>query len=337
MSEPITRVVDIAFARYRTPDLDLMQQFLTDFGMQLVERTDTRLTMRGTEASHYIYTTELASEPGFIGPAFLVETEQDLHSLATSLDGASPVHELNGPGGGLHVTAVDPDGYQVEFVHGIAPLPEIPVREALVFNTDRKRVRQGAFQRPGQGPAHIRRIGHLVMRTGDIDRSIQYYRQFGFLVTDATCDPKDQSKTLGVFMRCDRGSEWTDHHTLGLARREPVAVDHTAYECIDIDDIVLGGNHLEAKGYKRSWGVGRHILGSQVFDYWRDPFGFKVEHWTDGDLVNRDTPSTRVPVGDEGPGAISQWSATPEDYLKIYPRAEAIGPIDSVRPDTDSV
>lgn len=332
MTQPIVRVVDIAFVRYRTPDLDVMQQFLADFGMRLVERTESRLYMRGTEASHFIYTTERASEPGFIGPAFEVESEQDLHRLAESLVGASEVRPMDSPGGGLHVTARDPDGYQIEFVHGIDPLPEIPTRDALVLNTDRRRDRRGIFQRPDRGPAHIRRIGHLVMRTGDISRAQAYYAQFGFLVTDATCDPNEPDRTLGVFMRCDRGPDWTDHHTLGLAVREPVAVDHTAYECIDIDDIVLGGNHLEACGYKRSWGVGRHILGSQVFDYWRDPFGFKVEHWTDGDLVNRDTPMTRVPVGDDGPGAISQWSATPEDYLKIYPQARAIGPLSQ---DTD--
>jgi hypothetical protein len=32
--------------------------------------------------------------------------------------------------------------------------------------------------------------------------------------------------------------------------------------------------------------VGRHILGSQVFDYWHDPSRFKIEHYADGDVVN---------------------------------------------------
>ena len=35
------------------------------------------------------------------------------------------------------------------------------------------------------------------------------------------------------------------------------AVNHTGYGCIDIDDIVMGGRHLEALGDTRSWGVGR--------------------------------------------------------------------------------
>ncbi|MEM7406392.1 MAG: VOC family protein [Pseudomonadota bacterium] len=324
--EPVTRVVDLAFVRYRTPDLDTMERFLTDFGMQLLLRTESRLYMRGTGQARYIYTTELAPEPGFIGPAFEVDSHADLEALARHLHGASSVQELDGPGGGHHVIASDPNGYQIEFVHGIEPLPELPARAPLALNTDRQRRRRGAFQRPGEGPAHIRRIGHLILRTADLERSLVYYRQFGFTITDSVHAPDDPARTMVAFLKCDRGLDWTDHHTLGLAVREPVAVDHTAYECIDIDDVVMGGKHLERAGYRRSWGIGRHILGSQVFDYWRDPHGFKVEHWTDGDLVNMRTPRSHVPAGDDGPGAISQWSSMPADYLEIYPEAGAIGP-----------
>lgn len=48
------------------------------------------------------------------------------------------------------------------------------------------------------------------------------------------------------------------------------------------------------KGYQLAWGVGRHILGSQLFDYWyQNGDGFKVEHYADGDLVNQRTPVGR--------------------------------------------
>ncbi len=33
-------------------------------------------------------------------------------------------------------------------------------------------------------------------------------------------------------------------------------------------------------------GIGRHIQGSQLFDYWRDPDGFLVEHFADGDMFD---------------------------------------------------
>ena len=28
------------------------------------------------------------------------------------------------------------------------------------------------------------------------------------------------------------------------------------------------------------------MLGAQIFDYWRDPWGHVLEHFTDGDLLN---------------------------------------------------
>jgi hypothetical protein len=51
--------------------------------------------------------------------------------------------------------------------------------------------------------------------------------------------------------------------------------------------------------------VGRHIQGSQIFDYWRDPFGNKVEHWTDGDLVNDASPVGHAEIN---PAELAQWA-----------------------------
>jgi hypothetical protein len=48
---------------------------------------------------------------------------------------------------------------------------------------------------------------------------------------------------------------------------------------------MAGHAHLSGAGAEAAWGVGRHLLGSQVFDYWKDPWGFEVEHWTDGDQL----------------------------------------------------
>ncbi|KAH7201334.1 putative oxidoreductase [Fusarium oxysporum] len=47
----------------------------------------------------------------------------------------------------------------------------------------------------------------------------------------------------------------------------------------------------------RPWGVGRHILGPQIFDYCRDPSEFIIEHYTDGDLVNVHTGTKRGTAG----------------------------------------
>ena len=43
---------------------------------------------------------------------------------------------------------------------------------------------------------------------------------------------------------------------------------------------------------------------SQIFDYWTDPAGFHVEHYSDGDLVNQDTPTLHLPFGRD---TLLQW------------------------------
>jgi hypothetical protein len=63
-------------------------------------------------------------------------------------------------------------------------------------------------------------------------------------------------------------------------------VHHTSYEIEDFETRLLGHKWLAQKGYESVWGVGRHALGSQIFDYWKDPRGFKIEHYADGDAVN---------------------------------------------------
>jgi hypothetical protein len=69
--------------------------------------------------------------------------------------------------------------------------------------------------------------------------------------------------------------------------------DHVSFEVLNWDDLVVGHHHLLDLGkYKHSWGIGRHVDGSNVFDYWRDPFGNKIEHYTDGDSVNDHYPSS---------------------------------------------
>ena len=43
-------LVDVAYTTYQVPDLELMERFLTDFGMMRSARTDDTLYMRGTGA-----------------------------------------------------------------------------------------------------------------------------------------------------------------------------------------------------------------------------------------------------------------------------------------------
>ncbi len=79
---PCIKVTDIAYGRLRAPDLDVMEEFLTRFGMMRSERTATALYMRGTDPAHHIHVTE-KGEPKFVGLCLL-------RARARTISNASP-------------------------------------------------------------------------------------------------------------------------------------------------------------------------------------------------------------------------------------------------------
>jgi catechol 2,3-dioxygenase-like lactoylglutathione lyase family enzyme len=125
-----------------------------------------------------------------------------------------------------------------------------------------------------------------VLRVSDFETSKQWYAsRFGFLTSDQVY-LGDPSNVVTAFLRCDRGDVHVDHHTfLCVGLGEP-GFDHAAFEVEDFDTVMLGHDHLKKGGYDHHAGIGRHVLGSQIFDYWKDPSGHVHEHFSDGDLLN---------------------------------------------------
>ena len=294
---PIVKVTDLAFARLQSPDLDVAEQFLTDFGLARVERTRKALYMRGTGPTHHIHVTHLG-EPRFLGVAFQVESKEDLKRFAKA-PGADGIETVDEPGGGQRVRVRDPLGYQLEVVWGIKPLKPLPVRSVT-----RK---AGSVLRIPPGASQVKRLGHAVVMTPHAKERIKWYREmFGFLPSDEIyAGTKDN--IIASFNRCDRGAKHVDHHTFLCVEGEKTGLNHLAFEVQNFDDLMLGHHHLAAAGkYQHFWGIGRHVLGSQVFDYWQDPWGRAHEHWVDTDLLTSRYPGNLVPAEE---GLQSQWGA----------------------------
>ena len=77
----LIKVTDLAYGRLRSPDLDVAEEFLTNFGMVRAARTNTALYMRGTDAPHHIHVTE-KGDPGFIGIAYYAASLGDLKKVS---------------------------------------------------------------------------------------------------------------------------------------------------------------------------------------------------------------------------------------------------------------
>ncbi|KAL3433959.1 Glyoxalase/Bleomycin resistance protein/Dihydroxybiphenyl dioxygenase [Aspergillus tetrazonus] len=156
------------------------------------------------------------------------------------------------------------------------------------FNYPFDKPRKGQFQRYRDGPALIHKLGHYGYVCKEFQTELEFYTgNFNF---------------------------YTDHHTFFLQRAPSTVrktyVHHTTFEVADFDTQLMGHHYLAKKGWKSVWGVWRHILGSQIFDYWYDSSKSKIEHYADGDVVNRDNPTRREPVG-----PLSVWGPElPSDF-----------------------
>ncbi|MBI1260103.1 MAG: glyoxalase [Rhizobiales bacterium] len=277
------KIQDIAYVRFTAPDLDAMESFLIDFGLSRAHRDDTHLYMKGTDGDAFVHVTE-RGEPGFAAVAFEAASLADLETLAAAEN--LPVEDITGPGGGKLVRLTDPDGYVVEVVAGRARSTPQPSRRLPGFNDASDKPRLNELLRVGGGPSQVLRIGHCVLNVTDFRISEEWYKsRFGFITSDEIF-LGDPSLAIGAFMRCDRGETPSDHHTLFLMGTGTPKFNHAAFEVAGLDDLMVGNTFLAAKERQHEWGVGRHFLGSQIFDYWRDPWGHAVEHWTDGDLLD---------------------------------------------------
>ncbi len=276
------KIDDIAYVRHAVPDLERMSEFLVHFGLQVTKGSDGRIYGIGTGTAPFVYAAE-PGEPRLCAIGLRARSVADLVELAAN-EGVT-VETSRAPGGGKLLSLFDPDGHRIEVVAGQEFKPDSTVAASRPCNDSLVKRRVSEALRLQGGSSHVQRIGHCVLAISDFDRSFDWYRKrFGMIASDTFSI--DGETTIGAFLRCDRGDLPADHHTLALIPSDPArGTLHTAFEVADFDDLMLGHTYLSNLGlYEHVRGIGRHILGSQVFDYWNDPWGNEFEHWTDGDL-----------------------------------------------------
>jgi catechol 2,3-dioxygenase-like lactoylglutathione lyase family enzyme len=303
------KATDMAYGRLRSPDLDSQQEFLTRFGLVRVARTPTALYMRGTDPFHHIHVTE-KGDPKFVGFAYYAASEDDLKTIARA-PGATGIETLDEPGGGKRVRLTDPNGYQIEVVHGIEAVEPIKVPPRQKLNSgENPLARAGELMRLPKGPSHVKRIGHGVLNTPKLDETIAWFRDtLGFICSDDVY-AENRENLIGSFNRLDRGDDYVDHHVFFCLRHEKTGLNHLSFEVQDIDDVAMGHHYLKQFDYEHMWGLGRHVLGSQVYDYWADPWRRVHEHWADSDRLNLKNGSNLVPVEE---ALVSQWGEPPPE------------------------
>ncbi|MGH0037476.1 MAG: VOC family protein [Myxococcota bacterium] len=203
------------------------------------------------------------------------EDEADLAALRQRLEALGIAAEA----GSDRVACSDPSGHWQVIVEVAppAPLRETPTR---AHNRPGERARPGArADVVGETrPRPPRRLGHVVLGSPDpVGVSRFFLEGIGFRLSD---------QVAGVlsFMRCS-----TDHHNL-LVQPAPVPhLNHYAFEYDDTDAVgVAGTRYLAERPDRHVVGIGRHVVGSNVFWYVNDPCGTMMEFYSDMDDIPDD-------------------------------------------------
>jgi catechol 2,3-dioxygenase-like lactoylglutathione lyase family enzyme len=334
--DPVIKVADIAWLEFEKPDLARAEAFACAFGFATTLRTADELHLRGANAGAPCVLLRRGPRSRFVGVAFRTQDDADVLRLGNATD--TRVRALPESIGGVSVDLVDPSGVPVRVVSGMHTLPELPKQLPHTFNFGDRTPRTNATQRPARVPATVQRLGHVVMQTADYTQTLNWYLDhLGMIVSDFLYYPGQRDRGPAMsFIRTDRGALATDHHTLALALGPTARYVHSAYQVCDLDALAAGGEYLCERGYFRSWGIGRHIQGSQLFDYWRDPDGFLVEHFADGDMFDNTLEPGWAPFTASG---LAQWGpAVTKDFLGINPKAlphEARSILDALRGDNE--
>ena len=333
---PVIKVLDIAWLEFEKPDLTRAEAFARAFGFQTAQPGADELQLRGTDAGAPCVIVRRGLRTRFAGVAFRAHDEVDVLRLGDKF-GAS-TRPLPDSIGGLSVDLIDPSGIPVCVVAGMHELPELPSQQPHAFNFGHQLKRVKTTQRPPRVPARVQRLGHLVVQSTKYRETLNWYLDnLGMIVSDFLFFPGQRA--LGPtmsFIRCDQGSTPADHHTLAIALGPANRYVHSAYQVSDLDALAAGGEYLGERGYFRSWGIGRHIQGSQIFDYWRDPDGFLVEHFADGDMFDNTVEPGWAPFTASG---LAQWGPpATRDFLGTAPlsaRHELVSMITALRANNE--
>jgi len=147
----------------------------------------------------------------------------------------------------------------------------------VAINTSSALVRRGArgclpF---GLDPKPLR-LGHVILFTPDPARQAAFYGDvLGMKLSDSVGD-------LVIFLR---GASDGDHHLLGLLRDPTPGLHHASFEMDSVDHIELAARRVRDAGFAHVWGTGRHSVGSNLFHYFRDPWGTMAEYFYDLDFI----------------------------------------------------
>jgi catechol 2,3-dioxygenase-like lactoylglutathione lyase family enzyme len=266
------KIIGVEEILYGVDDPAVGQRYFDDWGVAAVERSASGADFR--LPSGQLIRVRNASDPTLPsaeeGPVTAreviwgVDSKASLEALGADLSRDRKVDV--DAAGTLHTR--DPMGFAIGFRVATSKNPPAAAPASRRNNPFAPRER-----------AQPTRVGHVVYNVSAdkaAEGSAFYQDRLKFRLSD-------KSKGFGEFLRCS-GS--TEHHNLFLLQLGKSAFNHAAFEVSGFDEIIAGGKHMASKGWKEDTRPGRHILGSNLFWYFKNPCGGKTEYYADMDVMD---------------------------------------------------
>ena len=296
-------------------DLAEAERFGIDFGLHTVSNNGDTLYMRTSGGDAFSFVVSRAGKRGLHGLGFLADSVTDLEEMIERHD-ATPIRELESPGGGLCVSVTHPEGFNIDIMTDVESGAGTQGPQPLQLNIPDDIARTGVAQssRP-LGPAHLYSLGHTGLYTRDCGASLSWFQDvLGLVLSDTMYFPDNPDRTMVAFLRVDQGNEWVDHHCVFLIQDERSDCHHLSFESIDYQAQCVAHRWMKKQGWELNWGIGRHPQGSHVFDVWFGPERYRFETYSDTDKLNNTHKPGRYNIYET---ELDIWrDQTPESYFK---------------------
>lgn len=287
---------------FSVPELDVAQQFYARFGLD-VRRVDGRLDLYTFGHAHCwasIYQAGQGKQLQYVRYGIFAEDEAELRQRVDRLRIRIDPHPLGSSQG---IWLRDPDGIATQLLVAPKVSPSAPTRP-----TGAAAVAPGAGAAPSRSKVarvHPRYLSHILRYTPDVLGMRSFCTQvLGLRLSDHSGE--------GIaFLHTPHGS---DHHLVAFARSHAPGLHHSSWDVGSIDEVGAGAEHMRDGGWGRGWGVGRHVLGSNYFNYVQDPWGSFCEYSSGIDFVpaDLDWPAADHPPAD----SLYVWGPpVPEDFI----------------------
>ena len=291
---------------FSVPDLDEASRFYKAFGLD-VRQEAKRLDLYTFGHAHRWGAVHEAAGPKkllYVSFGCFAEDLEPMRSRAESLGVVqAPPHGLADQDG---LWIQHPDGFPIQVRVAPKSMPDVA---SVGIPDELNTVGRGrAPNRSKVAQVRPRRLAHILLFSKDVQRSVDFYESvLGLRVSDRSGD--------GVaFMHARHGS---DHHLVAFAKSKGPGLHHMSWDVASVNEVGLGMGQMQAAGYGRGWGIGRHVLGSNYFFYVRDPWGSYSEYSYDIDYIGSDV---QWAMGDHPPAdSFYLWGPdAPEDFITNY-------------------